>query len=104
MDEIFHVVRDGNALRLVGELDMSTVEELDAALRGAPDGEEITLDLTALTFIDSSGIQVLLRYVASRNGRAGDGTLVLVGAVPNVRRALEIVGIDRIAGVRLIDR
>lgn len=104
MDEIFHVSRDGNAMRLVGELDMSTVEELDVALRAAPDGEEITLDLTELTFIDSSGIQVLLRYVASRNGRAGNGTLVLVGAVPNVRRALEIVGIDRIAGVRLIDR
>lgn len=103
MDEIFHVSRDGNAMRLVGELDMSTVEELDVALRAAPDGKEITLDLTALTFIDSSGIQVLLRYVASRNGRAGNGTLVLVGAVPNVRRALEIVGIDRIAGVRLID-
>lgn len=104
MDEIFRVMRDGTALRLVGELDMSTVEKLDAALRAAPEGEEIMLDLTALTFIDSSGIQALLRYVASRNGRAGDSTLVLVGAVPNVRRALEIVGIDRIAGVRLIER
>lgn len=104
MDEIFHVVRDGNAIHLVGELDMSTADELDAALRTAPDDEELTLDLTELTFIDSSGIQVLLRYVASRDGRAGDGTLVLVGAAPNVRRALEIVGIDRIAGVRLDER
>jgi anti-anti-sigma factor len=57
---------DAYVLRIEGELDMAGCPELDRALREAEQAEarRIILDLEALTFIDSSGLGVLV--MASR--------------------------------------
>ena len=55
---------DGTYLiRLRGELDMSSVETVAAALKRAEEtpASRILLDVDNLRFIDSSGLQVILR-------------------------------------------
>jgi anti-sigma B factor antagonist len=44
-----------------GDLDMTTAPALDEALDARPDGLPVVVDLTALTFIESAGLHVLLR-------------------------------------------
>ena len=47
-------------LRLAGELDMATADELLDAIRGRSQEEPITLDFSGVTFMDSSGLRSLL--------------------------------------------
>jgi anti-anti-sigma factor len=86
-------------LRLVGELDASNIDQLSDAL--APDldkGGDLTLDLAGLAFMDSTGIQVLVRSAQELNGR---GTLVLVSPGSLVRRILELIPVERLDNVRI---
>jgi stage II sporulation protein AA (anti-sigma F factor antagonist) len=52
----------------------------------------LVIDLSAVTFLDSSGIRVLVHAYQALN-EAG-GSLRVRGATGVVRRALEIVGLD----------
>ena len=54
------IVDGFTVINVTGELDMSTAPELEEALV-ACDGNQPLVDLTALTFIDSSGLHVLLK-------------------------------------------
>jgi anti-anti-sigma factor len=83
---------DGRAdVRLRGELDVSTV----ADVRGAVDPlladatvHDVVLDLRELTFMDSSGVRLLLAIELETRG---DGhALALVAGPPEVHRVLEI--------------
>jgi anti-anti-sigma factor len=69
---------------------------IPAALRATRD---VIVDLSGLTFADSSLI-VDLACLAQRL-RAQDRTLWLAGAQPHIRKLIESVGLDRLAGVRL---
>ena len=88
-------------LRLVGELDASNVDQLSEAI--APEiaeGGDLTLDLAGLAFMDSTGIQVIVRTAQNLGER---GTLVLVSPGSLVRRILELIPVDRLENVRLED-
>ena len=88
-------------LRLVGELDASNVDQLSQAI--APEiaeGGDLTLDLAGLAFMDSTGIQVIVRTAQNLGER---GTLVLVSPGSLVRRILELIPVDRLENVRLED-
>ena len=52
-------------IAIIGEVDMSNVEAIEAELESvfAEHPERLVFDLSALNFIDSSGIAVLLRAV-----------------------------------------
>jgi anti-anti-sigma factor len=81
-----------------GELDIQHSAEVRAALRDAvlsPGGEAVIADLTKLEFIDSMGLVALTdaARILERNDRA---PLVVVGGGLQVRRVLELTGIDRI--------
>jgi anti-sigma B factor antagonist len=54
---------EGTALRLAGELDMATARRLEAAVASALGREEseLTVDLTDVSFMDSTGLRSLLR-------------------------------------------
>lgn len=77
-----------------GELDVATVERFDAAMDEALDAAPTTLvvDMTAVTFLDSSGLASLLR--ALRRIGFADGHLVLACANPTVLRLFEITRTD----------
>jgi anti-anti-sigma factor len=82
---------DSYLLRAEGELDISNVELFEESLRaaeaaGAP---QIVVDLNALTFMDSTGLRVLL--MASRRVRRQSRRLS-VRATGGVRRIIELTG------------
>ena len=81
-------------LRVCGELDLATAEELDHRLAQATN---IVLDLGRLTFMDSTGLSALM--TASRRMHDAGTTLELVSPLPaQPQRLLELTGvIDRLA-------
>ncbi len=102
MDELEISVTAGPAHTLVslaGECDLNTGRQLRDALtsevsRGA---RRLILDLSGLTFMDSTGMQVLLgaRTVLAVRG----GILILVSPQPVVARILELTGADQLIPV-----
>jgi anti-sigma B factor antagonist len=88
VDERTHVI----ALR--GELDVSTVPALAEPLRQAiaTGKTAVVIDLSELTFLDSTGLMVLLnglRRIICQGGR-----LVIACANPTVLRLFEITGTE----------
>jgi anti-anti-sigma factor len=79
-----------HGLRLVGELDLSTVALLLAALDELPAGANV-LDLAELSFMDASGLHALEQYAASLNGAQ---PLVLLNVPPTTRRLFQITGAE----------
>ena len=85
-------IEQGRTIRLAGELDMSNESELDDVLQSAVDqGGAILVDLSELTFMDSTGISAFLRAAVSLRGR---GCLILHGEQDRVRRVMDIVRVD----------
>jgi anti-anti-sigma factor len=85
-------------LRLSGEFDMSSVETFRLAVETSADPDrEIVLDLTELTFLDSSGIRAILTMARE----IGTNGVVMRNTQPNVRRVIELIGIEGRNGVRL---
>jgi anti-anti-sigma factor len=80
-------------LTLGGELDLANVtvlqERLDDAVRGKA---AVVIDLSRLTFIDSSGLRVLVR--AERQLRDSGVPLVLVRGPRAVHRPFELTSLD----------
>jgi len=79
-----------------GELDLYTSERLreklgDALARG---GRRILVDLTGVSFMDSTALAVLVD--AARALRSAGGQLVLVADDPRVTRVIEITGLGRV--------
>ena len=84
---------------LDGELDIATAPTFEQLL-GEVEQERwptVVLDLQRLSFIDSSGIRVLLG-AHDRIGRQG-GRMVLCDASRAVRRTLAAIGVDSILGL-----
>ncbi|MEU4089257.1 STAS domain-containing protein [Streptomyces aureus] len=83
-------------LAVAGELDADSVGMLRQALRvGETPASAVTvLDLGAVTFMDSSAINVLV--AANRDAAAATGQLRLAAPSEPVRRVVEIVGLDTI--------
>jgi anti-sigma B factor antagonist len=92
-----HSDAHGVVLALAGELDLSSAPELERALEeaGALPVKRLILDLAELSFMDSTGVSVLVRT----KQRADGGGRILAVRSPNgqVRRLLELVGLlDRL--------
>jgi anti-anti-sigma factor len=85
---------DGATVSLSGELDLAGVKALDDALRAARDeGGPMTIDLSELEFIDSSGLGVLVRF---NNAATAAGFEYAVIAGPEaVHRAFVLSGLDQ---------
>lgn len=85
------VLEAPRTLRLAGELDLNEADHLAARLAAeGAGGGDLTLDLSQLTFIDSTGLRALLRTV---DALAGRGNLVLRSPSPPVRRVLDLMGL-----------
>jgi anti-sigma B factor antagonist len=75
-----------------GELDIATVELLERDLIAAEqtDADTIVLDLRGLSFIDSTGLKLLL----DANDRSADtDRLRMIAGSPALERLLDIVGL-----------
>ena len=83
-------------IRMEGSCDLATAPRLRQTLQPfvPPEVNEVVLDVSALEFIDSTGLGVVLG--AMRRLREGGGTLRIAGANGIVRRVLEITDLDKV--------
>jgi anti-sigma B factor antagonist len=80
-------------LALFGELDVAALPECEAAIRlvrGGP--ESVTLDLRGLTFMDSTGVTLIVKLGALAQEDGFD--LILVRGSETVQRTLVLSGLD----------
>jgi anti-sigma B factor antagonist len=77
-------------VRLSGELDLATVGPVRDYLLGLDDSI-VTLDFCGVTFIDSTGVKLLVQLQEGLRERGGK--LVLYGIQPEQRRVLDAVGV-----------
>ncbi len=99
-NELLTVTTTEAGLRVRGELDAGSSwvlrDQLDPLPQG--DGGGVVVDMAGVSFVDSSGLRVLIdaHLRAERHGRS----LVLVEPSPAVRRLLEISGLEGVLQVR----
>ncbi|MER5525884.1 STAS domain-containing protein [Streptomyces sp. NPDC002677] len=81
---------------VTGEIDHTSAGPLVQALDLGKTGDRprVVVDMRQVTFMDSSGINVLL--TAHRDLTAADGWLRLAGVPDSVLRTLQIVGVDAV--------
>jgi anti-anti-sigma factor len=85
-----------SVVELTGEIDLSTAPRLRAELQAviftsAP--KELVLDLEGVSFIDSSGVRVLIE--AQRSQRDRDASLILENVPESARLVLEVSGLTQ---------
>jgi anti-sigma B factor antagonist len=80
-----------------GELDAFVAAELEAALGGASGDARIVFDLTAVSFMDSTALGLLVRAVRDVDAKGGAIRVVLPDGT--ARRIFEITTLDRILPV-----
>jgi anti-anti-sigma factor len=96
-DEPFHcgLDADGDMARItpVGELDLATVDEVEKRFREAREQgfARIVMDLRGLSFMDSSGLRLILSHQAE-SGKNGFRFMVIPGS-RNIQRVFEISGV-----------
>jgi anti-sigma B factor antagonist len=93
----FHVKRivrpDGVSLVLSGDLDLASTDRLLSACENVPDGGMLTLDLSGLSFMDSSGVKVFMNL--DRRSRREGWMLAIDKPCGQVLRLLQLCGFDQ---------
>ena len=87
-------IDDVHTIHLEGEVDLATADavqrELDRA--EASDAASIVIDLSGVTFMDSTGIRLLVS--AHARSRADADRLMLLRGGPAVQRVMQLSGVD----------
>ena len=84
------IVAIANGWQLSGELDAHTATALTQTMSVLPSGEVI-VDLADVSFVDSSGLRVLLD--ATNRARGAGGDLVIASPQASIRRLIDISGL-----------
>jgi anti-sigma B factor antagonist len=102
MRQQFEIETQGpRTFRLSGELDISNSEHVSEVLVEALRAEgDLTLDISALTFVDSSGIRTLVQAARELEGR---GRLILRDPQVPVLRVIELMGLRRLPNLEIVD-
>ncbi|MEU6688203.1 STAS domain-containing protein [Streptomyces sp. NPDC046832] len=90
-------VVDGiRVVTLRGEIDHDVRDKLSQALLGeqGPVPTRIVADLTGVTFMDSSGLNVFV--AAHQQVSDANGWVRIAGAQPSVLRVLQVTGVDSV--------
>lgn len=93
MGDLEHGVR---TIAVRGELDLSTAPDLEGPLELALDSGEgsVLIDLCQCEFIDSTGIALIVRAWQRLDSGEDGRSLVLCSQNDQVRRVLEITGLE----------
>jgi anti-anti-sigma factor len=93
--------RDGDVawVQPIGELDLDTATNLDqelAAVREAG-AARIVLDMRALTFMDSTGLRLVIRW--DTDARQGGFEFAIVPGTEVVQRVFRLTGMDDVIAI-----
>jgi anti-anti-sigma factor len=88
-------------LRIHGEVDISNADEVSEAIDQAVsnEGTTVVLDLTPTTYLDSSGIQLLVQ-LAERLGDRRHALRVVVPRDSALRTLIELTGLEQVIPIR----
>jgi anti-anti-sigma factor len=79
-------------VELEGEYDLSQREQIAALFGSLRADGPVNIDLTKVTFIDST----FLHLLATLRFRLKDQSITLTGATPNIRRILKLVRFEQL--------
>lgn len=81
---------------VTGEVDLFTAPQLKTAISDAMEGGRvrIVVDLSETTFLDSTGIGVLIGMF--KRLRSRDGRLALVNTHPHIAKTFDLTGLDQL--------
>lgn len=103
MDELFQVkVREQAGVSVVsaeGEVDVSTAPSLRQRLYELPESAKVVVDLSEVTFLDSTGLGVLVAALKRVRESDAGGDLRLVVTRPQVSKVLEVTGLSTVFSV-----
>jgi anti-sigma B factor antagonist len=89
------IISTAGGISVAGEIDASTVHALAQVLMPYPEGvAEFKVDMSAVEFIDSSGLRVLIQ--AHQQGEANGQRLVIENPSPIVSRLFEVSGLTEL--------
>jgi anti-anti-sigma factor len=83
--------------RVDGTLDSASVAEFRISLSQLPTAKHVVIDLSGVPFVDSAGFGALIGAI--RRIRETGRDVALCAPRPSVRRALRLVGLDRIVNI-----
>lgn len=88
-------VADRAVVTVIGEVDLESASQLgDHALVAMQDVcPDVALDLSGVTFMDSTGLKVLLSI--QRRADLASGSFAIAGATRPVRKILSLTGLDQ---------
>jgi anti-anti-sigma factor len=79
-------------IELEGEYDLSKREQIAALFGSLPADGPVVIDLTKVTFIDST----FLHLLGAMRLRFKEQSITLAGASPNIKRVLTLVKFERL--------
>ena len=90
---IDEIEADGwSGLRVAGEIDLATADQLESSIQTASEqGARFVLDLSPVSFMDSTGIRVVV--LAHRALEERGGSFAVVTGNGPVRRVFEVTGL-----------
>jgi anti-anti-sigma factor len=83
---------ESDHLRLVGDLDFASFEPLRKSLNATTGA--VTIDVSGVTFMDSTGLRVILERLAT-------GPVTLACPTPAVERLIELCGLTELEGLTI---
>jgi anti-sigma B factor antagonist len=83
---------DASTVEVAGELDAYSAPALEAVLAEHDASSDLRLDLSGVTFIDSTGIRAVV--TTDNRLREGEHRLIVVDPSPSVLRLLQLTSLD----------
>lgn len=83
---------DFTVLAVAGEIDLATAPQLETQVANVDPTGKVMIDLSEVTFMDSTGLRVLIS--AHERASDGGGKLAIVAGEGAVTKLLAITGVD----------
>lgn len=87
----------GATVELAGEIDAATVglmkQDIGDAIAANP-GTIVTIDMTGVTFLDSTGLGALVSALRQAHDNGGD--IRITNVASNVRKVFDITGLSKV--------
>jgi anti-anti-sigma factor len=94
----FSVVALDGVLAVSGEIDLASAEDfLNAVVSMADPTREVVLDVTALEFVDATGLRAIVRLAEE----ACPFGVVILSPRDNLLKVIDIVDAEQFAGIRV---
>lgn len=86
------IVNNPDGWTIAGEIDAHSAPSLEAALSVLPEGPQVVVDFAGVTFMDSSGLRVLVDAAATATGTGK--TFAIAKPQAAIKRVVEISGLS----------